>query len=67
MTASSEAFLERSTEATLALLVGPHGTGCFTVAAWQRFGDWMTARGLLKTQIPAAEVADPSFLPRRCR
>jgi putative hydroxymethylpyrimidine transport system substrate-binding protein len=67
VTSSSPAFLSRSTRATLPLLAGPRGTGCLTVAAWQRFGNWMLARGLLKAPVRASSIADPSFLPRRCR
>jgi putative hydroxymethylpyrimidine transport system substrate-binding protein len=67
VTSSSPAFLARSTRATLALLPGPHGSGCLTVSAWQRFANWMLARGLLKAPVPASSVADPSLLPRRCR
>lgn len=67
VTASSPKFLARATPATLHLLAGPHGVGCLSVAAWQRFGDWMTSRSLLKSRIPASSVVDASFLPRRCR
>jgi len=67
VTASSPKFLARATPATLHLLAGPHGVGCLSVAAWQRFGDWMASRSLLKSPIPASSVVDPGFLPRRCR
>jgi putative hydroxymethylpyrimidine transport system substrate-binding protein len=67
VTASSPKFLARATPATLRLLAGPHGVGCLSVGAWQRFGDWMLSRSLLKTRIPASSVADASFLPERCR
>jgi putative hydroxymethylpyrimidine transport system substrate-binding protein len=63
VTASDEKFLARATPATLNLL----GDGCLGVRAWQRFGDWMHAQGLLKQPIPAAAVVDASFLPSRCR
>jgi putative hydroxymethylpyrimidine transport system substrate-binding protein len=66
-TASSPRFLARATPATLRLLAGAHGVGCLSVGAWQRFGDWMVSRSLLKTRIPASSVADASFLPKRCR
>lgn len=67
VTSSSPAFLSRSTKATLPLLAGPRGTGCLAVAAWRRFGNWMVARGLLKTPVRAASIVDASFLPKRCR
>jgi putative hydroxymethylpyrimidine transport system substrate-binding protein len=67
VTASDPTFLARATPATLRLLVGPKGVGCLSLHAWQRFGDWMHATGLLKKPIPAASVADASFLPSRCR
>jgi putative hydroxymethylpyrimidine transport system substrate-binding protein len=63
VTASDPKFLARATPATLRLL----GDGCLGVRAWQRFGDWMYARGLLKQAIPAASVVDVSLLPPRCR
>jgi putative hydroxymethylpyrimidine transport system substrate-binding protein len=67
VTASEPKFLARATPATLRLLAGPKGVGCLSVGAWQRFGAWMHARGLLKKRVPAASVVDASFLPRRCR
>jgi putative hydroxymethylpyrimidine transport system substrate-binding protein len=67
VTASEPKFLARATPATLRLLAGPKGVGCLSVGAWQRFGAWMRARGLLKKRVPAASVVDVSFLPRRCR
>jgi putative hydroxymethylpyrimidine transport system substrate-binding protein len=67
VTASEPKFLARATPATLRLLAGPKGVGCLNVGAWQRFGAWMHARGLLKKHVPAASVVDASFLPRRCR
>jgi len=33
---------------------------------WQRFGNWMHTRSLLKHPIPAAEVMSTRFLPHRC-
>jgi len=35
-------------------------------AQWQRFGNWMNARSLLKHPIPAAAVMSTRFLPHRC-
>ena len=67
VTASDTRFLARATPATLRLLAGPEGVGCLHVSEWQRFGDWMHARGLLKQQVPAASVVNASFLPARCR
>jgi putative hydroxymethylpyrimidine transport system substrate-binding protein len=67
VTASDPAFLARATPATLRLLSGPRGVGCLDPAAWQRFGTWMHARGLLKTAVPATAVVDTSYLPKRCR
>jgi putative hydroxymethylpyrimidine transport system substrate-binding protein len=66
VTASDKKFLDRATPATLALLAGPDGVGCLHTAEWTRFGTWMLARGLLKTQVPAARIVDTSFLPKRC-
>jgi putative hydroxymethylpyrimidine transport system substrate-binding protein len=65
-TASDPRFLARATPATLRLLAGRDGVGCLTVGAWQRFGDWMRERGLLKTRVPASSVVDVSLLPSRC-
>ncbi|HEY5294157.1 MAG TPA: ABC transporter substrate-binding protein [Gaiellaceae bacterium] len=67
VTASDPKFLARAVPATLRLLAGPQGIGCLNVKQWQRFGDWMRARGLLKQPIAAATVVDANFLPRRCR
>ncbi len=67
VTASDAKFLARATPATLRLLSGPKGIGCLSVGAWQRFGDWMHAQGLLKKAVPAASVVNASFLPSRCR
>lgn len=66
-TASPRNFLSRALTATLELLSGRDGVGCLSVADWQHFGDWMHARGLLKSNVPASSVVDPAFLPRRCR
>lgn len=67
VTASGDRFLARATPATLRLLAGPKGVGCLSVSAWQRFGNWMHARRLLKKAVPAASVVNASFLPPRCR
>jgi putative hydroxymethylpyrimidine transport system substrate-binding protein len=67
VTASEPKFLARAVPATLRLLAGPTGVGCLDLPAWQRFGAWMHARGLLRAAIPAASVVDASFLPARCR
>jgi putative hydroxymethylpyrimidine transport system substrate-binding protein len=67
VTASSSRFLARATPVTLGLLAGPNGAGCLSARGWQRFGQWMYARGLLKNPVPATSVVDASFLPTRCR
>ncbi|HVH51511.1 MAG TPA: ABC transporter substrate-binding protein [Gaiellaceae bacterium] len=67
VTASDPRFLIRAVPATLRLLSGPKGVGCLSIHAWQRFGEWMRTRRLLKMQIPAVSVVDVSFLPSRCR
>ena len=67
VTASDERFLARATPATLALLAGRDGIGCMRTTQWQRFGNWMHARSLLKAPIPAAAVMSTRFLPQRCR
>jgi ABC-type nitrate/sulfonate/bicarbonate transport system substrate-binding protein len=67
VTASDPKFLARAVPATLRLLAGPKGVGCLSVAAWQRFGDWMHTTNLLKKPVTAASVATASFLPSRCR
>jgi len=67
VTASDPKFLGRATPLTLRLLAGPHGVGCVSVAEWERFGSWMTARGLLKHRVAASTVVTTRFLPRRCR
>jgi putative hydroxymethylpyrimidine transport system substrate-binding protein len=66
VTASDSRFLAAATPATLALLSGPHGVGCLSIAQWQRFGLWMHARGLLTKRIPASSVVTTRFLPARC-
>jgi putative hydroxymethylpyrimidine transport system substrate-binding protein len=66
VTASDPKFLARATPATLKLLAGPKGVGCLSVAEWQRFGNWMTAHGLLKTRIAASSAVTTQFLPARC-
>src|SRR5579862_3073924 len=66
VTASDPKFLARATPATLHLLAGPRGVGCVSVAAWQRFGDWMQAEGLLQRRVAASSVVTTQFLPRRC-
>jgi putative hydroxymethylpyrimidine transport system substrate-binding protein len=67
VTASDPKFLARATPATLRLLAGRGGVGCLRLSDWQRFGEWMQARGLLKQRVPAASVVNASFLPARCR
>ena len=67
VTASDPTFLARATPATLRLLAGRKGVGCMSVAAWQRFGDWMLSHGLLKHRIPSSSVVTTSYLPPRCR
>jgi putative hydroxymethylpyrimidine transport system substrate-binding protein len=67
VTASDAKFLARATPATLSLLAGRGGVGCLRVSDWQRFGEWMLGRGLLKQRVPAASVVNASFLPARCR
>jgi len=66
VTASGPRFLARATPATLALLSGPDGIGCMRTSQWQRFGNWMHTRSLLKAQIPASTVISTRFLPARC-
>jgi putative hydroxymethylpyrimidine transport system substrate-binding protein len=66
VTASSPRFLARATPATLALLNGPDGVGCMQTRRWQRFGDWMHTRSLLKARIPVSAVMSTRFLPARC-
>jgi len=67
VTASDPKLLARTVPATLDLLTGPSGVGCLGLAAWQRFGDWMHATGLLKNPIDAGSVMTTRFLPSRCR
>jgi putative hydroxymethylpyrimidine transport system substrate-binding protein len=66
-TASDPRFLARAVPATLRLLAGRGGIGCVSVAAWQRFGDWMLAHRLVAHRIAAASVVTTAFLPPRCR
>lgn len=66
VTASSKAFLARATPATLALLAGPHGVGCMSRAAWQRFGSWMLERHLLAKAVPVDRAMTVRYLPARC-
>jgi putative hydroxymethylpyrimidine transport system substrate-binding protein len=67
VTASPTKFLSRALPATLELLSSPHGVGCLSSESWHHFGNWMRARGLLKTAVPATSVVNPAFLPARCR
>ena len=66
VTASGQRFLARATPATLALLAGRDGIGCMRTAQWQRFGNWMHTRSLLKDAIPASAVMSTRYLPHRC-
>jgi len=66
VTASDPRFLSHAVPATLRLLAGRDGAGCVSVAAWQRFGDWMRAHGLVKRRIAASSVVTAGFLPKRC-
>jgi len=63
-TASPLSFLRRSVPATTAAL---GDAPCLTVASWQRFSDWMTARKLLKKPVAAAEAVTTAYLPASCR
>jgi putative hydroxymethylpyrimidine transport system substrate-binding protein len=67
VTAADPTFLARATPLTLRLLAGPDGVGCVSVGQWQRFGDWMLTRGLLKHRVAVSRVVTARFLPRRCR
>jgi putative hydroxymethylpyrimidine transport system substrate-binding protein len=66
VTASSARFLDQATPATLALLSGPDGIGCMSVAQWSAFGRWMHVRKLVASTIPASAVMTTRFLPPRC-
>jgi putative hydroxymethylpyrimidine transport system substrate-binding protein len=66
VTASSAAFLDRATPATLSLLNSPGGVGCMYPTQWQQFGAWMQARKLVSRSIPASAVMTTRFLPARC-
>jgi putative hydroxymethylpyrimidine transport system substrate-binding protein len=57
VTASDRTFLARATPATLKLLT----TTCLDVAQWQRFGNWMHAKGLLKQPVAAVRVATSRY------
>jgi putative hydroxymethylpyrimidine transport system substrate-binding protein len=57
VTASPRTFLDAATPATVRLL----GPNCLDLRAWQRFGAWMHAQGLLKSPIPATSVATSHF------
>jgi putative hydroxymethylpyrimidine transport system substrate-binding protein len=63
-TASPASFLRRSVPATTALL---GDAPCLSTQAWQRFSDWMTARGLLKKKVAATTAATTAYLPPSCR
>lgn len=62
-TASPLSFLRRSVPATTAAL---GDAPCLTVASWQRFSSWMTARGLLKRKVAAREAVTTAYLPPSC-
>jgi putative hydroxymethylpyrimidine transport system substrate-binding protein len=62
-TASPLSFLRRSVPATTAAL---GDAPCLTVASWQRFSHWMTARKLLKKPVAATDAVTTAYLPASC-
>lgn len=62
-TASPLSFLRRSVPATTALL---GDAPCLRAQTWQRFSDWMTARGLLKQKVEASAAMTTAYLPASC-
>src|SRR6266516_2016427 len=61
-------FLQASVPTTLNLLTPPANRpiGCLDQSAWQHYGDWMHATGLLKQAISATTVMTTAYLPTRC-
>jgi hypothetical protein len=50
---------------TLPLLTSLQGleTGCFSLEAWQTFGEWMTSNNLLDEEVDPATIATNDYLP----
>jgi putative hydroxymethylpyrimidine transport system substrate-binding protein len=63
------AFLDASVPATLRLLTPAPGTktGCIDAAAWQRFGEWMYASGLIASSPDASAISTDAYMPYGCR
>jgi len=53
---------------TLGALKPPAGTpaGCFDLAGWKAFGDWMLKYKLLKGEIDPSTIATNDYLPNSC-
>ncbi len=63
------AFLDASVPATLRLLTPAPGskTGCIDAAAWQSFGEWMYASGLISSSPDASAISTDAYMPYSCR
>jgi putative hydroxymethylpyrimidine transport system substrate-binding protein len=60
-------FLQVSVPTTLNLMTLPgRPIGCLDQSAWQRYGDWMHATGLLSNAVSASSVMTTAYLPAGC-
>jgi len=61
-------FLDESVPYTLTLLTPAAGTktGCIDAAAWQSYGDWMLANGLITSEPDSAAIATDKYMPYSC-
>lgn len=60
--------IEAMVPPTLGALEPPAGTppGCFDMAAWQKYADWMVQYKLLKAPIDPSTVATNEYVPADC-
>jgi putative hydroxymethylpyrimidine transport system substrate-binding protein len=63
-----DAEIEAMVPATLGALKSPTGaaTGCFDLAGWAEFGQWMLDNKLLKAEIDPSVIATNEYLPNGC-
>jgi putative hydroxymethylpyrimidine transport system substrate-binding protein len=68
MTANVDATpeeIEAQVADTLPLLTSPKGvpTGCFDLAGWEAFGQWMLDEGLIENSVDVSTIATNDYLP----
>lgn len=63
-----DAEIEAMVPATLGALESPKGTatGCFDLAGWAEFGQWMLENKLLKGEVDPSVIATNEYLPQDC-